>query len=301
LAFLSFSFAATLVASGPAQANQTALARAEAAYELGDYKTASEIWLPLADIGNAEAQFQAGRMLQYGWGVEENRKRAAELFALSIAQGSGIAQYFLGEIHDEGVAGAPDPEKAQAAYVAAAALLPAEAEGGDELAQGILGSMYFEGKGVEANPEAAQRLYRAAARPSGSSTQGDAVGALVAGIMNPDSAPAALHVYDLGSNDASGKAIVRARRGAAADCGCAAAERFRTGQAAAFAGALREAHRLWLPLAEAGYADAQFALGELYRRGQGVARSTGRAREWYAAADAQGYPGAGDWLARIGG
>ena len=296
LAFITF-----LAAPGPSRANETALARADAAYELGDYRTASDIWLPLADIGNAEAQFQAGRMLQYGWGVKENRKRAVELFALSAAQGSGIALYFLGEILAEGFTGAPDPDRSRDAYGAAAALLPAEAEGGDELAQGILGSMYYEGKGVAADVDVALRLYQAAARPSNSSTRSDVAGSLVAGIMNPDSAPAALHVYDLGSNDANGKPIVRARLSVTGSCGCAAADRFGTGEAAARAGAFREAHRIWLPLGERGYSDAQFALGELYRRGQGVARSSARAREWYAEADAQGHPGAGDWLARLAG
>ena len=50
----------------------------------------------------------------------------------------------------------------------------------------------------------------------------------------------------------------------------------------------RTALREWRPLAEQGLAEAQFALGEMYRVGQGVPQNYQTAAKWYRLAAEQG-------------
>ena len=66
------------------------------------------------------------------------------------------------------------------------------------------------------------------------------------------------------------------------DAGVAAFER------GDYAAALRE----WRPLAEQGYADAQTALGIMYRNGDGVPQDYVEAVAWYRLAAEQGHAGA---------
>lgn len=50
--------------------------------------------------------------------------------------------------------------------------------------------------------------------------------------------------------------------------------------------------RLWRPLAAQGLADAQYNLGLLYAKGQGVPQDYAEALKWWRLAQAQGYAGA---------
>src|SRR5215468_364194 len=57
------------------------------------------------------------------------------------------------------------------------------------------------------------------------------------------------------------------------------------------------ARRLWLPLAEAGNAEAQTMLGIIYEEGKGVSQDYAAAVTWYRRAADQGYPDAQFYLA----
>jgi len=48
-----------------------------AAYQRGDYATAMRLWLPLADKGNAFAQYAIGAMYKLGQGVPRDNAQAA--------------------------------------------------------------------------------------------------------------------------------------------------------------------------------------------------------------------------------
>jgi TPR repeat protein len=50
--------------------------------------------------------------------------------------------------------------------------------------------------------------------------------------------------------------------------------------------------KLFRPLAQAGNAKAQNVLGVMYRKGEGVARSSGKAFMWFSLAARKGDPGA---------
>ena len=57
------------------------------AYKRKDYKTAYKLWLPLAEQGNAKAQYNLGVMYRDGNGVQQDYKEAIRLFRLSAEQG----------------------------------------------------------------------------------------------------------------------------------------------------------------------------------------------------------------------
>ncbi len=49
------------------------------AYQQGDFATALEIWAPLAEEGDAKAQYNLGILYDQGKGVARNPRRALEL------------------------------------------------------------------------------------------------------------------------------------------------------------------------------------------------------------------------------
>ena len=78
------------------------LEKAKSAFGTKDYQTAFEIWKSLAEQGNAEAQFNLGRMYSYGRGVKENHKKAVKWYQFAGEQGDADAQFNLGLMYDEG-------------------------------------------------------------------------------------------------------------------------------------------------------------------------------------------------------
>jgi len=74
--------------------------------------------------------------------------------------------------------------------------------------------------------------------------------------------------------------------------GCDAGGRpvdFEQGMAALTKGNYAEAYCRWKPLAERGYAEAQYHLGWLYANGNGMAVDIEKALDWWRAAAAQGH------------
>lgn len=70
------------------------------AAERGEHETALMIWRPLAEQGNAEAQFQLGLLYRIGTGpLEQSNQDALHWFRLSASQGYGAAQSYLGTMH----------------------------------------------------------------------------------------------------------------------------------------------------------------------------------------------------------
>ena len=72
----------------------------------------------------------------------------------------------------------------------------------------------------------------------------------------------------------------------------ATAQDFDKGLKAAQAGDFQTALQEWRPLAEQGYASAQYNLGQMYRNGQGVPQDDAEAVKWYRLAAEQGYANA---------
>ena len=64
-----------------------------AAYEKGDYATVLKEWKPIAEQGDAAAQFELGIMYDYGKGVTQDYNAAFKWFKLAAEQGYANAQY----------------------------------------------------------------------------------------------------------------------------------------------------------------------------------------------------------------
>jgi len=112
-----------------------------AAYQRGDYATALRDWRPLAEQGNANAQFFLGLMYGNGLGVPRDYAKALQWWRKAAEQGVAGAQYNLGIMYDTG-RGVPQD------YAEAARWYRKAAGQGDATAQFNLGFMYSNGRGV---------------------------------------------------------------------------------------------------------------------------------------------------------
>jgi TPR repeat protein len=72
-------------------------------YLKGDYTAAYDEWLPLAELGDAEAQFNLGVLYDEGAGVERNLTTAADWYRKAAEQGFIDAQTNLGIMYYHGL------------------------------------------------------------------------------------------------------------------------------------------------------------------------------------------------------
>jgi TPR repeat protein len=72
------------------------------AYGAGDFETAYSLWLPLAEAGNAAAQFNIGLLNERGEGRDRDIAEALAWYAKAAESGFARAQFRLGEIYDAG-------------------------------------------------------------------------------------------------------------------------------------------------------------------------------------------------------
>lgn len=110
----------------------------------GDFATAMREWSPLAEHGNANAQFSLAHMYQYGDGVAKDHRAAAQWYERAANQGAAKAQYNLGFLYYNSQHLNRDDEAA----VKRSRLAD---EQGFLLAQTNLGVAYGEGQGIEQN------------------------------------------------------------------------------------------------------------------------------------------------------
>ncbi len=73
-----------------------------AAYDSGDFATALREWRPLAEQGDARAQFNLGVMYKNGQGVPQDYKTAVKWYRLAAEQGNASAQSNLGTMYGNG-------------------------------------------------------------------------------------------------------------------------------------------------------------------------------------------------------
>lgn len=126
-----------LIGSGYAADSQTGLD----SYQTGDNATDLSQLRPLAEQGDARAQFILGGMYRKGEGVTQNDKEAVKWTRLSAEQGLAAAQYFLGWMYLNGKGVIQDDKEAIKWY-------RLSAEQGYTAAQNFLALMYAKGRGV---------------------------------------------------------------------------------------------------------------------------------------------------------
>ena len=78
------------------------LADGSTAYQRRDYATAMRLWRPLAEQGNAQAQYGLGFLYANGLGTPQDYGEAAAWFRKAAEQGNALAQGSLGLLYAKG-------------------------------------------------------------------------------------------------------------------------------------------------------------------------------------------------------
>ena len=245
---------------------------AEDAYNRKDYKTAYKLLLPLAEQGDAAAQYNLGLMYYTGQGVPQDYKEAVKWYRLSAEQGYAEGQYNLGVIYHEGQGvGQGVPQD----YIEGLKWYRLAAKQGFTNAQLNLGVLYHQGQGVPQDYIAALKWFRLAA------DQGFAQGQ-----------------YNLGQMYHTGQGVSQNYKEAiqwfrlAAEQEYADAQHnlgFMYYQGQGVPKDDKEALKWFRLAAEKGIVKTQFILGLMYYLGQGVLKNYKEAFKWFHLAAEQEY------------
>ncbi len=111
------------------------------AYQRGDYATALTEFRPLAQQGDARAQYNLGVIYSKGQGVPQDYAEALHWYRQAAEQGDASGQFGLGGMYLDG-RGVPRD------YAEAVRWYRQAAEQGDARAQINLSGMYLDGRGV---------------------------------------------------------------------------------------------------------------------------------------------------------
>lgn len=136
---LAAGFAVSVASAAPAAADFDDGVRA---LQRGDVQEAIDEWRPLADAGEARAQFAIGALYRDGTGLPKDANLAAEWYSRAAEQGFAPAQYNLGVMRQKGEGVVRD-------HAVAAEWYRRAAEQDHARAQFNLGAMYNVGVGVE--------------------------------------------------------------------------------------------------------------------------------------------------------
>jgi len=115
----------------------------------GDYVEMIRIVRPLAEAGNAQAQYNLATLYDAGQGVGQDHQQAVHWYELSAEQGYPFAEYNLAAHYADGEGTTPDHSKA-------AIWLRKAADHGVAMAQFGLARLYIEGQGVSKDYGAAR-------------------------------------------------------------------------------------------------------------------------------------------------
>jgi TonB family protein len=131
------------------------------AYENENYEKAFDHLMPVAEEGDAQAQFLLGEMYRSGNGASTNFGKAADWYRKAADQGHVEAQFELARMRSRGQAHSSSDEETVRLYRAAALQ-------GHVQAQHTLGNLYDEGDGAPQDTAMAFRFFQLCA------AQGDA-------------------------------------------------------------------------------------------------------------------------------
>ena len=126
------------------------------AYRHGDYARALREWRPLAEQGDADAQYRLGVLYANGYGVPKDYVQAGQWYEKAAAQGLADAQFNLGWLYASGHGVSQDYVQAWQWYEQAAAQ-------GHAAAQLRLGLLYAHGRGVQKDYVQAYKWHNLAA------------------------------------------------------------------------------------------------------------------------------------------
>ncbi len=148
-----------------------------AAHDREDYATALREWQPLAEQGDALAQYQVGMLYHKGRGVPQDDRQARKWYAKAAAQGQPKAQFSLGTLYFNGEGGSKDYQQALRWFRLAA-------HQGEALAQTKLAIMYDDGNGMPKDKVQAYKWLSLAA------TNGDKPAPMLRDLLAKEMTPA---------------------------------------------------------------------------------------------------------------
>ena len=126
------------------------------AYNRGDFAAALKEWQPIAEAGDANAQYNLGLLFARGQGVPQDYAKAAEWYTKAAEQGVPAAEYNLGLMYANGQGVTANAKEAAKWFLEAAEHGVADAASG-------LGRVYNEGEGAFHDYAEAEKWYRKAA------------------------------------------------------------------------------------------------------------------------------------------
>lgn len=301
LGLAAIAVAALTLSSAPASAD---FASGVAAYDIGDFGTAYNEWLPLAREGDLAAQRNIGHLYRLGRGVPQDFAVAANWYRRAAEKGLTRAQANLGYMYLRGQGVDQDVEEAATWFHRAA-------RHGHVISQFNMGLLYQKGVGVETDLNRAMGWFHLAGQ-AGHTQANQMLAALTAQGRSP--APIeVLRADPFASSAAALPAEPEEEETAALDEEAAVEDGPAPAQQQAAIGPdaedevekglltyhdqdFKTAFSVWLPVAEAGNADAQFFLGGLYMDGAGVEEDLTRAHAWFRLAAEKGHPKAKEFL-----
>lgn len=134
--------------------------RAFEAQSRGDYQTAWNLLLPVAESGDADAQYQMGWLSEEGWGgTPGDSVRAADWYRRAAAQGKLQAQLWLGYHLAGRMSRGASLEGSAAEMQEGIEWLTLASEQGSVEAQLVLGDLYWSGSGHIAKDRERARLW----------------------------------------------------------------------------------------------------------------------------------------------
>jgi hypothetical protein len=134
----------------------TSLEAGSAALDQKNFPVALRLLRPLAEHGNAVAQYKFGVMYEHGWGVAKSFPQALIWYQMSAGQKYSYAEFNLGNMYATGE-GVPQD------YVIARIWLDRAADKGFAFAQSNLGLLYAYGLGVPRDNVEAYKWFTLAA------------------------------------------------------------------------------------------------------------------------------------------
>jgi TPR repeat protein len=140
------------------------------AHSRGDYQKALRLIRPLANDGDAAAQYNLGLMYMTGQGVQQDDAAAALWFGKAAEQGYALAQSNLGVFYRDGRGVTRD-------FTEATMWFRKAADQGDAVGEYLLGYQYSNGIGLPVDYGEAMIWFRKAAE------QGHSVAKLHLGVM----------------------------------------------------------------------------------------------------------------------
>ena len=140
------------------------------AYDIKEFAKAASELMPLAESGDATAQYYIGCMNFFGQGLPQDYRAGIEWYTAAAEQGHTHAAAMLGSLYNYGP-NVPWHSQVPTDLVAAVKWLRFAVKGDDQSGESTLATLYRIGRGVPKDLEEAARLYRLAAEQGDSDSQ----------------------------------------------------------------------------------------------------------------------------------